>query len=163
MDDIQKFSITIRSQVVLSILNKYGADFDTSEVISRAEAISNFILHGEKPVDQLRSPLVGPIESSSVGESPFINVPVNGVYYNVYGRQTYLIEKDILATDLCDAVKKFRLENPMATIEYIDDREVVGLDEETLHPIFDGDHYTCDGDGIFTLIKSAPWPAGKED
>lgn len=57
--------------------------------------------------------------------------------------------------EVIEAIKQFREQNPVASLDYINGHFVIGLDESTLAPIFEGDDYATDEDGCcYELIKS---------
>ena len=63
LEDNQPKAYQVRMRAIELVMGTFGIprdemDNEFREKISRAEAIANFILNGEKPLDQLRSPLV---------------------------------------------------------------------------------------------------------
>lgn len=69
----------------------------------------------------------------------------------IQGRENRSVTAVIQAEDYATAVKMFRETNPSANIETINDREVLGLSEATLTPIFEGDRFVIDAGGHWFL------------
>lgn len=63
---------------------------------------------------------------------------------------------NIEAESVEEALKLFKVKNPEASIEAINDREFIGLDEFTSEVIFMDDDYFANKDGAYVLRKNLP-------
>lgn len=62
-------------------------------------------------------------------------------------------EKNIIASSIEEAINKFKKKYPKYIPDWVDDKSILGYCEYSGKPIFEGDEYYSDSDGIMWLTE----------